>query len=118
MPCGAERVPTGAAIGRSGRSGICPTSTPSGGRRQPRTRSRVTGRRNRSGCSRSPIRNHTQPGDAVFDPFVGAGTAIIAAETTGRSCRALDIDPVYVQVAVSRWEAFTGESAVKIGGGR
>ena len=65
-----------------------------------------------------PIRNHTQPGDAVFDPFVGAGTAIIAAETTGRSCRALDIDPVYVQVAVSRWEVFTGESAVKIGGGR
>ena len=65
-----------------------------------------------------PIRNHTQPGDAVFDPFVGAGTAIIAAEMTGRSCRAVDIDPVYVQVAVSRWEAFTGQAAVRLEGAR
>ena len=65
-----------------------------------------------------PIGNHAQPGDAVYDPFVGSGTSIIAAEKTGRRCVALEIDPQYVQVAVSRWEAFTGESAVKIGGGR
>ena len=65
-----------------------------------------------------PILNHTRQGEAVYDPFVGSGTAIIAAETTGRNCLALEIDPVYVQVAVSRWETFTGQSAVRLGGVR
>ena len=65
-----------------------------------------------------PIGNHAQPGDAVYDPFVGSGTSIIAAEKTGRVCLALEIDPAYVQVAVSRWEAFTGQSAVRLGGVR
>ena len=65
-----------------------------------------------------PIGNHAQPGDAVYDPFVGSGTSIIAAEKTGRVCLALEIDPAYVQVAVSRWEAFTGQSAVRLGGAR
>ena len=65
-----------------------------------------------------PILNHTRPGEAVYDPFVGSGTAIIAAETTGRNCLALEIDPVYVQVAVSRWQDFTGQSAVRLGGVR
>ena len=65
-----------------------------------------------------PIGNHAQPGDAVYDPFVGSGTSIIAAEKTGRVCLALELDPAYVQVAVSRWEAFTGQSAVRLGGVR
>ena len=65
-----------------------------------------------------PIGNHAQPGDAVYDPFVGSGTSIIAAEKTGRVCLALEIDPAYVQVAVSRWEAFTGQAAVRLGGVR
>ncbi len=65
-----------------------------------------------------PILNHSRQGEAVYDPFVGSGTAIIAAETTGRNCLALEIDPVYVQVAVSRWETFTGQSAVRLGGVR
>ena len=65
-----------------------------------------------------PIGNHAQPGDAVIDPFVGSGTSIIAAEKTGRVCLALEIDPAYVQVAMSRWEAFTGQSAVRLGGVR
>jgi DNA modification methylase len=58
-----------------------------------------------------PILNHTVAGDAIYDPFCGSGTALIAAEKTGRTCVAIDIDPVYVQVAVSRWEAFTGQKA-------
>jgi DNA modification methylase len=58
-----------------------------------------------------PILNHTVAGDAIYDPFCGSGTALIAAEKTGRTCVALDVDPVYVQVAVSRWEAFTGQKA-------
>ena len=65
-----------------------------------------------------PLLNHTQPGETLFDPFCGSGTALIAAEKTGRRCVALEIDPQYVQVAVSRWEAFTGQSATVVGGGR
>ena len=54
-------------------------------------------------CSR---RNHL-----VLDPFAGSGTVLIAAERTGRRARALEIDPHYVDVAVRRWEAYTGKSA-------
>ncbi|PYR25597.1 MAG: DNA methylase, partial [Acidobacteria bacterium] len=60
-----------------------------------------------------PILNHTDAGEAVYDPFCGSGTAIIAAEKLGRACYAMDIDPRYVQVAVSRWEAFAGQKAVR-----
>jgi DNA modification methylase len=47
----------------------------------------------------------------VLDPFAGSGTTIIAAEQLGRRCFSLEIDPVYVDVAVQRWERFTGEKA-------
>jgi DNA modification methylase len=49
---------------------------------------------------------------------VGSGTTIIAAETTGRVCVAIDIDPGYVDVAVKRWQTFTGREAVLDGDGR
>jgi DNA modification methylase len=42
------------------------------------------------------------------------GTALIAAEKTGRTCLALDIDPQYVQVAITRWEQFTGKTAMLV----
>ena len=58
-----------------------------------------------------PLLNHTAAGAAIYDPFVGSGTAIIAAEKLGRVCYALDLDPQYVQAAVARWEAFTGRHA-------
>jgi DNA modification methylase len=57
-----------------------------------------------------PIRNHN--GD-VYDPFVGSGTTLIAAEQEGRRCYAMDIEPKYAQVAKERWEAFTGQEAVR-----
>jgi len=69
-------------------------------------------------CMRRPILNHTQAGEAVYDPFLGSGTTLIAAESTGRTCFALEIDPLYVDVAVRRWEAFTGGKAVLAADGR
>ncbi len=62
-------------------------------------------------CMRRPIENNSSPGQAIFDPFVGSGTSIIAAEMTGRACHALDLDPVYCDVAVLRWQEFTGLAA-------
>lgn len=68
-------------------------------------------------CMRRPIQNNSSPGGLVYDPFSGSGTTIIAAEMTGRACRALELDPAYVDVAVLRWQAFTGKSAQLEGGG-
>jgi hypothetical protein len=62
-----------------------------------------------------PYLNHTRSGDAVFEPFSGSGTAMIAAERTGRRCLAIELEPAYVQLAVDRWEQFTGHRAHKVG---
>jgi DNA modification methylase len=62
------------------------------------------------------IRDCSKRGDLVLDPFCGSGTILIAAERTGRKARALEIDPVYVDVAIRRWEALTGKSATLING--
>jgi len=62
-------------------------------------------------CMRRPILNNSSPGQAVYDPFVGSGTTIIAAEMTGRACYALEIDPAYCDVVVQRWQEFTGKAA-------
>jgi DNA modification methylase len=50
-------------------------------------------------------------GQAVYEPFSGSGTTIIASEMTGRSCHAIEISPAYVDVAVIRWQNFTGKTA-------
>jgi DNA modification methylase len=63
-------------------------------------------------CMRRPMLNNTSPGQAVYDPFLGSGTSIIAAETSGRSCYGTELDPAYVDVIVTRWAAFTGEEPV------
>ncbi|MDB5604700.1 MAG: Modification methylase DpnIIB [Bradyrhizobium sp.] len=68
-------------------------------------------------CMRRPMENNSSPGQAVYEPFSGSGTSIIAAEMTGRSCFAIEIDPAYVDVAIQRWEAFTGQQAVLDGDG-
>ena len=62
-------------------------------------------------CMRRPIENNSTPGQAVYEPFSGSGTTIIAAETTGRACHAIELNPAYVDVAIQRWEAFTGQQA-------
>ena len=60
---------------------------------------------------RRPILNHTARGDIVYDPFLGSGSTLIAAEVTERTCFGLDIDPRYVDVVVKRWEKLTGKKA-------
>jgi hypothetical protein len=62
-------------------------------------------------CMRRPIVNNSAPGEAVYDPFLGSGTTLIAAELTGRVCVAMEIDPLYVDVAVKRWQTLTGKKA-------
>ena len=52
------------------------------------------------------------PGDIVLDNFPGVGSTILAAEKTGRTCYAIEIDPVYVDTAVMRWENKTGKIAI------
>jgi DNA modification methylase len=62
-------------------------------------------------CMKRPIENNSSPGQAVYDPFVGSGTTIIAAEMTARACHAIELSPAYVDVAVLRWQAFIGGEA-------
>jgi DNA modification methylase len=63
--------------------------------------------------SEIPIANHLRAGEIVYDPFVGSGTTIIAAEQRARRAFALEIDPRYAQVAIERWQAFTGKAATR-----
>lgn len=62
-------------------------------------------------CMKRPIENNSSPGQAVYEPFSGSGTTIIAAEMTGRACHAIELNPAYVDVAVKRWQDFTGQQA-------
>ncbi len=67
---------------------------------------------------RRPILNHTKRGDTVYDPFLGSGTALIGAEQSERLCYGVDIDSRYVDVAVQRWEQFSGDQAKLDGNGQ
>jgi DNA modification methylase len=69
-------------------------------------------------CMRRPILNNSSPGQAVYEPFMGSGTTLIAAETTGRVCFGIELNPAYVDVAVERWQQFTGKDAVLSGSGQ
>jgi DNA modification methylase len=53
----------------------------------------------------------THRGDIVLDPFLGSGSTLIASEKTGRICRGLELDPLYVDVIIRRYEAATGKAA-------
>jgi len=63
-------------------------------------------------CMRRPILNNSSPGQAVYEPFMGSGTTLIAAETTGRVCYGIELNPAYVDVAVARWQKFAGKQAL------
>jgi DNA modification methylase len=69
-------------------------------------------------CMRRPIQNNSGPGDAVYEPFLGSGTTLIAADTTGRVCFGMELEPKFVDVAIRRWQAFTGLSAALQADGR
>ena len=62
------------------------------------------------------ITNSSRDGDLILDPFLGSGTTLIAAERTGRVCAGIELDPTYVDVAVARWERFSGQIAVRFDG--
>jgi DNA modification methylase len=62
-------------------------------------------------CMKRPIDNNSSPGQAVYEPFSGSGTTIIAGEMTGRSIHAIELNPAYVDVAIKRWQDFTGQDA-------
>jgi len=67
---------------------------------------------------RKPILNHTKPGELVYDPLLGSGTTLAAAEVTGRVCYGLELDPKYADVVVERWQGLTGKQATLEGDGR
>ncbi len=67
---------------------------------------------------RRPILNHTKRGDAVYDPFLGSGTTLIAAHELERVCHGLEIDPKYCDVIVQRWQTFAEKSATLEENGR
>jgi DNA modification methylase len=64
----------------------------------------------------TPIRNHLKGGEALYEPFCGSGTALIAAERCGVRAYALEIDPIYVDVALARWQRFSGSTAERLDG--
>lgn len=60
---------------------------------------------------RRPIEYHTRVGELIYEPFSGSGTALIAAEMTGRSCAAMELSPAFCDAARRRWQNFTGRTA-------
>jgi DNA modification methylase len=58
------------------------------------------------------------PGDIVLDGFLGSGSTVMAAERTGRRCYGIEIDPIYVDAAVKRWQRYTGNDAIHSATGR
>ena len=69
-------------------------------------------------CMKRPIENNSSPGQAVYEPFSGSGTTVIAGEMTGRCIYAMELSPEYVDVAVKRWQDFTGQKATLESTGR
>ena len=65
-------------------------------------------------CMQRPIENNSSIGQALIDPFLGSGTTIIACEKTGRQGFGIELNPLYVDVIIERWENFTGKKAKKI----
>jgi len=58
------------------------------------------------------LRDCSKRGDIVLDPFGGSGTTMIAAERTGRTARLIEIDPLYCDVIIHRWQTLSGKTAV------
>jgi len=67
---------------------------------------------------RRPILNHLKRGQLVYDPFLGSGSTMAAAELTERACLGMELDPKYVDVIVQRWQTLVGKKAALEGDGR
>ena len=68
-------------------------------------------------CMQRPIENNSRVGDLVYEPFSGSGTTIVAGQLTRRRVLAMELNPGYVDVAVRRWQAYTGQQATLEGDG-
>jgi DNA modification methylase len=68
-------------------------------------------------CMRRPILNNSNPGQSVYEPFLGSGTTLTAAQSTNRVCLGVELDPRFVD-GIRRWQGFTGEKAVRKSDGR
>lgn len=64
--------------------------------------------------SLNAIKNSSNEGDLILDPFLGSGSSLIACEQTGRICYGMEIEPRYIDVIIQRWENYTGKKAVKL----
>lgn len=64
-------------------------------------------------CMRRPMLNNSSPGQVVYDPFLGSGTTIIAAESEGRHCYGLEIESEYCDIIIERWQRFTDQKATR-----
>ena len=69
-------------------------------------------------CMLRPILNNSARGDAVYEPFAGSGSTLIAAEKSGRQCLAMEIEPGYCDVIIGRWQTRSGDAAILDGDGR
>src|SRR4029077_16212528 len=67
---------------------------------------------------RRPILNHIKRGELVYEPFLGSGTHLAAAEVTERVCYGIELDPKYVDVVVQRWQQLSGKKAMLEADGR
>jgi DNA modification methylase len=68
-------------------------------------------------CMRRPMLNNSSPGQAIYEPFLGSGTTLIAAQSCGRVCFGIEIAPLFVDLAIRRWQTFTGEKATRVSDG-
>ena len=80
-----------------------------------RTRSNVWSHADVVAVVADAMRDGSRRGDIVLDPFMGSGTTILAAERVGRRCYGIELDPLYVDAAVRRWQALTKRDAVLAG---
>jgi len=76
--------------------------------------SKITRQSSRPPYWRMLFSTSSNRGDVVIDPFLGSGSTLIAADKTGRVCRGVELDPLYVDVIVRRYEADSGQEAVLV----
>jgi len=65
-----------------------------------------------------PIEHHSKPGDIVYDPFLGSGTTLMAADDLERICYGMDVEPKWVDTTILRWQSATNETAILDDDGR
>ena len=63
---------------------------------------------------RDIVIDYTTEGDIIYDPYLGSGTSVMAAEQTNRICHGVEIDPAYVEATIRRWQTHTGGKAIKL----